>query len=233
MKKVIFLFSLLLIFAGCEPDKPDLPERLTAVGSVSFGKLPSGLPVEREMIVREEKFLTDNDRLELFFTPLTGIIWRIDLVIPEFPGGGSCAGAAEFVKSHFNIAVDEKYCGGLPGTSVTIIPAYEFGPAGVRISFTDLEYRKLFESENSTEKAHDRRRQKELDNSILLFENAVMSFYNDTGVYPENCDQLFRDPGVDRWQGPYIDEIPCDPDGKKLIYRRTENGFTISSGKSI
>lgn len=62
---------------------------------------------------------------------------------------------------------------------------------------------------------------------------AIMSFYTDTGRYPESLNDLMRKPLDDnlakKWHGPYLDmsdedDVPVDGWGNDLVYRRSDAG---------
>ncbi|MDD5712581.1 MAG: type II secretion system major pseudopilin GspG [Smithellaceae bacterium] len=58
---------------------------------------------------------------------------------------------------------------------------------------------------------------------IELFDQAIDQFHLDTGRYPstqEGLQALRVNPGVDRWDGPYLKkELPGDPWGKPYVYQ--------------
>lgn len=55
---------------------------------------------------------------------------------------------------------------------------------------------------------------------ILLLRDAVDTYYLDMSEYPERFEDLIRDPGNDRWDGPYLRDgmLPKDPWGEEYQY---------------
>lgn len=66
-------------------------------------------------------------------------------------------------------------------------------------------------------------KQKAAKAQIALFGGALDQFRLDAGRYPssqEGLEALRKNPGLDRWDGPYLPkDIPVDPWGKAYIYR--------------
>lgn len=69
--------------------------------------------------------------------------------------------------------------------------------------------------------------------------DTVLELYNaDTGQYPPNLEALIANPGVPRWNGPYlknVERIPFDPWGQPYVYKSPgDNGRDydiVSAGK--
>jgi general secretion pathway protein G len=55
-------------------------------------------------------------------------------------------------------------------------------------------------------------------------QDGVKVFKLNTGRYPETLKELMTDPGIERWNGPYIEVPPVDPWGKPYIYERVDGG---------
>jgi len=55
---------------------------------------------------------------------------------------------------------------------------------------------------------------------IQYLSDTVKSFYLDTGQYPKRLEALVEDPGLEKWDGPYLDppKIPKDPWGEEYVY---------------
>lgn len=58
---------------------------------------------------------------------------------------------------------------------------------------------------------------------IKIFSNALTQFRLDTGLYPttqQGLEALVKDPGVEHWDGPYLEKnvIPADPWGQPYRY---------------
>jgi general secretion pathway protein G len=50
--------------------------------------------------------------------------------------------------------------------------------------------------------------------------NALQMYLLDVGRYPDSLESLIQNPGVDAWNGPYLQkELPNDPWGKAYQYR--------------
>lgn len=69
---------------------------------------------------------------------------------------------------------------------------------------------------------------------IQMLEQAVNDFMLDTGKFPKNIDDLLKNPGEKKWNGPYlakVTEVPKDPWGYKytLIVPGTHGDFDIIS----
>jgi len=58
------------------------------------------------------------------------------------------------------------------------------------------------------------------------FKDAIQHYYDHTYQYPQNLKDLTKDPGVKKWDGPYLEKkaIPKDPWGKTYQYTVTETG---------
>ena len=222
------LLAAMLCFCGC---RREIPERFTEVGGGKFGeKLPETVSAGRETVRMPAKFVTGNDALELFLTPLSGIVWRIDLIVPEFPGGEDVLSEAKrFAEQRFMLKFGGSEEVRLPGTVVRLSRAYECGTRGIRLSFIDRGYETVFQAENSTAEADAARKIRRARTDILLLESAVEAFRKEVGVPPETLRQLVENPGLPQWRGPYIDAIADDPWGRKFIYRREGGKFLLYS----
>ncbi|MBQ4329027.1 MAG: type II secretion system protein GspG [Lentisphaeria bacterium] len=231
MKRLLFLLTVATVLCGCEAD---LPERFTQVCGENFGKTDYA-PEKR---ITANQVITPHDMLEICITPLSSVIWKISLVIPDFPGDRDIIDGAKGVAAdEFSIRFQKENSLLLPGTKVEISPAYEFGPRAVKIVFTDLEYEKLFIKENSLPETVLFRKKQQAQNDILLLEKALEAFFKDTGTYPEKLDGLLLPPvGVDNWRGPYwVDgyTLPPDPWKRSYVYRKNGKGFELfSTGES-
>lgn len=54
---------------------------------------------------------------------------------------------------------------------------------------------------------------------ISLLEQAIMDFRLDVGRLPNSLDDLMKNPGDDKWNGPYLKRaVPKDPWGGNYIY---------------
>lgn len=54
---------------------------------------------------------------------------------------------------------------------------------------------------------------------IALLEQAIMDFRLDVGRLPNSLDDLIKNPGDDKWNGPYLKRaVPKDPWGGNYIY---------------
>ncbi len=70
--------------------------------------------------------------------------------------------------------------------------------------------------------------------NILKLEKAVHLYYLDSGQYPDSLDQLlFRSPDNDKWNGPYLEEIPKYPLAEDKSYAVTVNGVIIVKDSKI
>ena len=72
---------------------------------------------------------------------------------------------------------------------------------------------------------------------MKTFETNIQLFQLDTGQLPQSLDNLVTNPGVSKWNGPYIkntDKVPNDPWGNPYVYKSPgDNGREydiISSG---
>jgi general secretion pathway protein G len=69
---------------------------------------------------------------------------------------------------------------------------------------------------------------------IQSFDTAITSFRIDTGKLPQSLDDLIKNNGDKKWDGPYLKkkEIPKDPWGHEFVYEISSdnpNGYTITS----
>ena len=69
---------------------------------------------------------------------------------------------------------------------------------------------------------------------IQSFDTAITSFRIDTGKLPQSLDDLIKNNGDKKWDGPYLKkkEIPKDPWGHEFVYEISSdnpNGYTIIS----
>ena len=234
LSAALLLLSLLLLTACNDPevtpDAPAAPERISAVGSRSFGPYPN--PPDTETLIVNEKFMTDDDVLQIHISPVTRLVWRIDLIIPQVPGDGDHLDSVEnFISEKFNLAFSGHQAL-LPGTRITVEYEYSYGPQAVRCTFTDLADEKIFLAENDSPQAADIRRNRQARRDILLLEDSLRQFQLDTGIYPETLDGLLHDPGIPNWNGPYTDTIPADPWGNAYIYRKNGNSFELFCTKN-
>lgn len=66
-------------------------------------------------------------------------------------------------------------------------------------------------------------KQKAAKTQIAMIGTALDAFRLDTGRYPtteEGLDALQKNPGFDKWDGPYLSkDVPLDPWGKAYVYR--------------
>lgn len=255
MKHWRLLILMLLWLCGCGDDPPEkqtaaVPEpvasqpaevaertRITQVGSVSFGK--ASVNYYRELRIVRERFITADDLLELHSTPLSNQVWRIDLVVPVMPGNEASDPVAElkkFIEKKFDLEFASASAVDLPDSRIEITRAFDRGPRGVRCTFIDRELETLFRNENSSPEAVTKRLTLRAGNDILRLEAAIQIYQRDTGEFPAQLSALVKDPGLDRWHGPYIDAIPLDPWGKNYFYRRSGNRFELfctgADGKS-
>lgn len=55
---------------------------------------------------------------------------------------------------------------------------------------------------------------------IHSLKNAISTFYMDMGDFPRSLDELVRNPGSNKWDGPYLDppKVPKDPWGEDYKY---------------
>ncbi|MDX9980003.1 MAG: type II secretion system major pseudopilin GspG [Lentisphaeria bacterium] len=55
---------------------------------------------------------------------------------------------------------------------------------------------------------------------IFSLKNAIGTFYADMGDFPRSLDELVRNPGSTKWDGPYLDppKVPKDPWGQDYTY---------------
>jgi general secretion pathway protein G len=57
-----------------------------------------------------------------------------------------------------------------------------------------------------------------------MIEDAIERFRLDTGVYPENLEELMVGEGIDGWGGPYLRKPPLDPWDVPYIYEFSGEG---------
>lgn len=231
MRRLIFLLTIMLVFCSC---KDSVPERFTEVYGAKFGKID----YDRERMYTKKQVITREDLLELSITPLSRKVWRISLIVPEFPGDQEEISAAKkFIADEFSLEFGDKNSVELPGTVIVVEHAFEFGADAVRISFTDREFEALCRQENSLPETALKRKKMAAHTEILIFERAIGEFFKETGVYPEKLDDLITPPaGVDNWRGPYWNSgkvLPLDPWKRTYVYRRKDDGFELfSTGES-
>lgn len=61
---------------------------------------------------------------------------------------------------------------------------------------------------------------------IQSFDTAITNFQIDTGRIPKALDELIKNPGDKKWDGPYLNkqEIPKDPWGNDYVYEPSSQG---------
>lgn len=221
-------------YAGCNEQNSVVstpePERIHAVGTVSFGSEPDKtFSTGQCSRIIHEKFLTDDDMLEIFISPLSNTVWRIDIIIPAVPGKGNVTDEAwKLLTACFALNHDTADTLELSGSTIKITPAYEYGPRGIRISFTDKEYEKRHLNEKNSSAAKKLATELHIHNDLLIIEAAIASFHKETGSYPAALSDLLADPGISNWRGPYIESIPAAPPEMEYIYQKTgENTFKL------
>lgn len=66
----------------------------------------------------------------------------------------------------------------------------------------------------------DKAKNETADAQAKLLENACKDFYMDMSEFPGDLEALIRNPGGDKWDGPYLDpaKIPLDPWGTAYEY---------------
>lgn len=66
---------------------------------------------------------------------------------------------------------------------------------------------------------------------ISTFMSALEFYKLDVGSYPASLDDLVTKPasGADGWEGPYMKNIPKDPNGNDYDYSPTTDSYTITS----
>lgn len=55
---------------------------------------------------------------------------------------------------------------------------------------------------------------------IVLLSNAVKDYYLDVSEYPQSLDDLLKNPGAKKWNGPYLEKekLPLDPWNEPFDY---------------
>ena len=224
IRNLLVCLSGLLLLCGCQPE---VPERFTNIGNAAFGT-----PAAFE---GESGFLEDKDHglfLLLRQTPLSKKVWQITVILRDLPENSDPeTEAKKLAAEKFHLKFSSKNIIELPGTRIEIARAFEYGPAGVQIIFTDREYEQLFSRENNSPETIRQRDVMRAKNDILILEKAIYEYRDETGSFPEKLEDLLISPGVSGWQGPYLPEksIPSDPWKRKYIYRRTNSGFELFS----
>ena len=230
--RAVFLFSALLLLTACNdpeetPGVPAVPEKISAVGSRSFSRHPGSS--DEETLLVNEKFMTADDILQIFISPVSRLVWRIDLIIPQVPGGGDALAEVEkFISSHFNITFSPEHQAHLSETAVSVNRDYSYGIRAVRCSFTDLTNEKIFLAENDSPQAAELRNNRKIRQDIYILENAAREYHLDTGDYPESIDGLLKNDGRPGWHGPYLDTLPQAPQQKSYSYCKNGNSFEFS-----
>lgn len=247
MRRFLFFIPVILFFCGCDDPASEVPvekavppaektaepqerTRIFQIGTVSFGKSP--VSYYREIRIQQERFITSDDLLELYCTPITNQVWRIDLVVPVMPGHEDSDPVAElkkFIGKKFDLDFATAYAVDLPDTRIELSRAFDRGPRGVRCTFIDRQLETLFRSENSSPEAVSKRLIMRAGEDVLRLEAALRDFKQDTGVYPAQLSDLVKKGDITKWQGPYIESIPEDPWGKAYYYRLSDKGFELYS----
>ncbi len=61
-------------------------------------------------------------------------------------------------------------------------------------------------------------------------ESVIDTFLLNTGVYPDNLDELIHNPGLNGWTGPYLKESQLyDPWNRLYIYNLYSDGYELVS----
>ena len=217
---------ILLLLTACDdpaesPTEIPVPERISAVGTQSFGRYPGLSDVET--LIFNEKFLTDDDVLQIHIAPVSRVVYCIDLIIPQVPGDGDALQTvADFIAAEYHIEFSSEYLVTLAQSRIEISYEYSYGPGAVRCRFTDLDNERIFIAENDSPEAAAIRQARHSRQELLLLENSLREFNLDTGTYPDDLNGLLSDPGIAGWNGPYADSLPDD-----CFYRKTAEGFEL------
>ncbi len=220
----------LLLLTACDdaaetPAEIPVPERISAVGTQSFGRYPGSSDVET--LIFNEKFMTDDDVLQIHIAPVSRVVYCIDLIIPQVPGDGDALQkVAGFIAGRYNIQFSGEYQVTLDQSRIEISYEYGYGRGAVRCRFTDLANERIFIAEDDSPEAAAIRQARQRRQELLLLENSLREFNLDTGTYPENLSGLLSDPGIAGWNGPYADSLPDD-----CFYRKTAEGFELRRGE--
>jgi general secretion pathway protein G len=81
-------------------------------------------------------------------------------------------------------------------------------------------------------KKFDKAKNETADAQAQLLENACDDFYLDMSAYPNDLDDLVKNPGGNKWDGPYLKsgKVPLDPWGTPYEYD-SQNHTVRSLGK--
>jgi general secretion pathway protein G len=67
---------------------------------------------------------------------------------------------------------------------------------------------------------------------LSIFRTALDDFWKDCGRYPaaqDGLEALIHNPGLPRWQGPYLNAIKSDPWKRRYLYEMKDGRITVIS----
>ena len=229
MKNLLFCLLLTLLFAGCSDP---VPQRIDPVEGEMFGQLPSDRDCAGEKVLISRRMLSEADTVELFVTPISKQVWRIDLIFAQVPGGDGddpVNAVKKWLEPRYGIKFNSAGSVELAETIIRLHRAFERGPRGVSCSFIDRKLQDVFSAESKSPESAENRQNSVARGDILFLENALHEYNLDTDTYPVSLEGLLKNDGTAKWNGPYLRDIPLDPWKKPYVYRRRDTGFELYS----
>lgn len=218
-RNIFFIFIPVIIHSvlcGCGKTPP---ERIESVCRIPLGE-KSEFKVEKR--ARYGIFGKHEVLLETHCTPLSFLIWKVDMIFTDISAGEVYDALRESWQTSFTSGQN---CCELPGSTVKITPDYTHGPSALKVSVTDRKAAAIYQTENSSPQAEKNRKLYSCQRDIALIEEALEHFFTDTEMYPRVLPELRENILLrPKWDGPYLDNIPADPWGKKFHYRTAADG---------
>ena len=240
MLSKIFAVSLFAVIAVCGCSKPQVPERITQVGSVVMGSVVMPRNGEGELCRVEQGAVTklfSDTAVEVL--PFEHRVFRVVMTAEDIPGSNDVLDMGKRdIEIAFNIMfaavdADTLKCE-LPGTVVILRRAFARGVRAVEVEFIDRKLAQKAEELKRSSRYTEVRKERAAGERSALICRAIEEFIMDTGDAPLALDELLHDPGKRTcWRGPYYSGT--FPPG--CSYRRTGPGkyefFILVNGKNI
>ncbi len=221
MKRRGYIFAVLLIafatlLSGC--GKKEAPLRIQEAFGVRLGILNRQKQKDPGRVLRWQKI---PGSVEIFCTPHTKTIWRVDFVTTETTMENIHRATTDQWHCKINSSGEAR----LKQSTIKAVPEYRLGPAGIRLSVIDHNGQQLNAKEKQMPEVILAEKHRLAYETIIIIEEALEHFFTDTGHYPLLLSELVENPWqYPRWDGPYIDSVPLDPWHNPYHYHRNADG---------